>query len=298
MATEKNRLEPRDAAGATPTSACLPPPGLLLHLQSPALFRRLSKLVRNSGLPSSLVEDVVQGSLLEAWQARSTWGPTVDDIDRLLTTITKRNVIDHKKRWARSRRVVHDVAEPARDGDQAAPDPDESLRAMPIAPPDPLEARSRLRAVDAFVAKNPSMARAAQWLLLNLSGESYRAIAAKAGTSENAVSAAVGKLRLALRSAAKEGVIVLVVTALAALALVATRHRKSDDTTAPLPAPVVTAPAPDGDALRRLAFEACEAQSWASCAAYLDEAKVLDPRGESDPRVQQARREIAEGRGP
>jgi hypothetical protein len=46
--------------------------------------------------------------------------------------------------------------------------------------------------------------------------------------------------------------------------------------------------------LRDEAVAACRASQWTTCGLKLEEARVLDPAGESDPRVLQARREIAD----
>jgi hypothetical protein len=46
------------------------------------------------------------------------------------------------------------------------------------------------------------------------------------------------------------------------------------------------------DALRRQAFIACGEARWAWCERQLDEAKGLDPKGDTEPRVVAARRAI------
>jgi len=47
-------------------------------------------------------------------------------------------------------------------------------------------------------------------------------------------------------------------------------------------------------AIRGEAFAACDAQRWTQCTGKLDEAAVLDPAGESDPRVVSARKAVDE----
>jgi hypothetical protein len=47
--------------------------------------------------------------------------------------------------------------------------------------------------------------------------------------------------------------------------------------------------------LRKEAFAACDARRWDECTRKLDEAKELDPAGESDERVVAARKAIAGG---
>ena len=41
--------------------------------------------------------------------------------------------------------------------------------------------------------------------------------------------------------------------------------------------------------------ESCARKDWVACKANLDEAAKLDPRGDSEPRVQKARQQIAAG---
>jgi hypothetical protein len=63
----------------------------------------------------------------------------------------------------------------------------------------------------------------------------------------------------------------------------------------PLPTPEERAAA-----LRKEAFTACGDDYWALCESKLDEAQKLDPGGESDTRVQEARTAVHDGlrRGP
>jgi hypothetical protein len=63
----------------------------------------------------------------------------------------------------------------------------------------------------------------------------------------------------------------------------------------PLPTPQERA-----SAIRKEAFDACGEYYWALCESKLDEAQKLDPGGESDTRVQEARTAVHDGlkRGP
>ncbi len=58
------------------------------------------------------------------------------------------------------------------------------------------------------------------------------------------------------------------------------------------PAPPLT-PAEQASKLRDEAVLACEFQEYAACSKKLDEAKALDPAGESEPRVIEARKVLA-----
>lgn len=66
------------------------------------------------------------------------------------------------------------------------------------------------------------------------------------------------------------------------------------------PEPPSSLPAPRELAarLRREALAACNARDFAACTAKLDEAKGLDPAGESEPRVVAARAAVAASRAP
>jgi len=62
------------------------------------------------------------------------------------------------------------------------------------------------------------------------------------------------------------------------------------------PHTIVSHPYPAAEraaAFREQAFKACGQQMWTLCEQKLDEAKKIEPEGESDPRVQQARGAIA-----
>ena len=48
------------------------------------VFKRLRGFVLGENVPARYAEDVVQLSLIEAWNARHTWGPTTTDLDKLL----------------------------------------------------------------------------------------------------------------------------------------------------------------------------------------------------------------------
>jgi hypothetical protein len=63
----------------------------------------------------------------------------------------------------------------------------------------------------------------------------------------------------------------------------------------PTPPPT---PREQAEALRDLAVNACEGEFWALCRSELDDAKKLDPAGESAERVQTARSAIQQGLHP
>ncbi|MGD0529662.1 MAG: hypothetical protein ABSE49_31285 [Polyangiaceae bacterium] len=324
-AESRARLEiPPPAAPPAPApSAVEPPAALLAHLQSNRVFHRLLGIVLSKRVPRRHAEDIVQQSLVEAWRARHTWGPAVDDVDKLLSTIVACNVKDHQKAWFRSRLAKPDDA-PARDpktdaeteyrgtasgdgeggddGDVPPVDVSSALHPVPVAPPDD-DARYQLRNVSGFVEKSPGLRRAASWMFRNIAGESYGDIAASEGTSENAVCVAVSKLRAALRQAAKDGLIVLVLALFLSALLRHAHHRPKDDMgiPSPKPSPTVVAPSPpptpeaQAEDLRSRAAEACEAKQWEACLGDLDSASRLDPDGDDAATVHALRAQATYG---
>jgi hypothetical protein len=89
------------------------------------------------------------------------------------------------------------------------------------------------------------------------------------------------------------GAVVAAAAAAAAAAIVATEMRGSsphgpEDIGPDRPGPGLT-PQENASRLRADALRACKAQDFTACTAKLDEAKRLDPAGESDPRVVAAR---------
>jgi len=94
-----------------------------------------------------------------------------------------------------------------------------------------------------------------------------------------------------------------VVAAAAGAALYASTH-KPPETIAPAPPPstapfVPSIPPPDLAAAaaeqRRLAAADCDAQQWAECLAYLDEARALDPTGDDAPDAKKLRAKAVAG---
>jgi len=93
-----------------------------------------------------------------------------------------------------------------------------------------------------------------------------------------------------------------VVAAAAGAALYASTH-KPPEAIAPAPPPstalfVPSIPPPDLAAAaeqRRLAAAGCDAQQWAECLAYLEEASAIDPTGDDTPAVKKLRDKAVAG---
>ena len=63
--------------------------------------------------------------------------------------------------------------------------------------------------------------------------------------------------------------------------------------TAPPPVAAPPTPKEEAEGEREIAVASCAEKDWRACKKYLDRAAALDPAGESEPRVQKARAEIA-----
>jgi hypothetical protein len=94
-----------------------------------------------------------------------------------------------------------------------------------------------------------------------------------------------------------------VVAAAAGAALYASTH-EPPETIAPAPPPpsttpfVPSIPPPDLAAAaeqRRLAAADCDAQQWAECLGYLEQARAIDPAGDDTPAVKKLRDEAVAG---
>jgi DNA-directed RNA polymerase specialized sigma24 family protein len=118
-------------------------------------------------------------------------------------------------------------------------------------------------------------------------------------TVRNALSRAKGIVRAAWKSRLKGPVVVLALLILAwwmkrehdRQALDDQRNVHQD---APF-APAMPTPLERADKLRQDAWAACHDSHWVKCAEALDEAKKLDPAGETRPEVQKMRGDIVDG---
>jgi hypothetical protein len=117
--------------------------------------------------------------------------------------------------------------------------------------------------------------------------ELLSAVERRAGKERAGQASAAGAVVRPLRR--KRWVPLLIAAAIGALSVLLVLQSRDQRDAAPVPRQVLQERA---DSLRREALVACGDAQWALCATRLDEAKNLDPKGDSDPRVAAARRAI------
>ena len=240
-------------------------------LAGPVMRRMLEDFVRRR-VPSSDVDDVVQTVLVEAL-ASPARPHEEQELRRWLVGIAKHKVVDHHRK--RSRETATDL-------------PD-----VPVGPA-PVEARSLAQWAEQQAGPSSDAQSTLEWMAREGEGEKLEAIAAE----EKLPAARVRQRASRMRRWMKERWLaeLAAAAALAIAAFVLWRiFRKEEPITQPTPerpAPSVSpdAPAPErARALRDRAFEACERSAWQECLDRLDEAKGLDPEGDSEPRAAAAR---------
>jgi DNA-directed RNA polymerase specialized sigma24 family protein len=268
------------------------------RLADPALRRALLAYAKSRGVPEREREDVVQSTLAKAWRGRASWPATRAGFHHWVFAIAFCTAIDEFRGRVRAALLKGKAPQDAAQEDDGDDDPVEALPAPPGATP---EHRDGLRFVDEHAKKHPSWQRAFGWVLRACSGESYADIAASEGVTEEAVRSAIKKFRASVRDAlggdtAKLFLVLLVAVFLYGVFGPPKRDRETA-TPAPEPAPTMQAPADGADALRRRAFDECDAHRWTPCLEDLDRARDLDPAGESLETVRAARRAAQEATG-
>ncbi len=169
--------------------------------------------------------------------------------------------------------------------------------AMPakVSPEDKVLAQ---RVAERAVERDPE---AADWMMrTKVHDESFVSVAEDVGQPEERVKKRVNRLVVWLRKnmiTASMLVTLLWVLLIAVFPAAFGGHdRTTPDDTNDFPRDVTPRQRPV--VLRSRAFAACNAEQWDECRELLDEAKALDPNGESDARVQKARTDIEEAELP
>jgi DNA-directed RNA polymerase specialized sigma24 family protein len=253
-------------------------------LSDPALLGALKGFVA-ARIPPSEVDDIVQSVVAEAMLSEHV--PTADDEVRpWVHGIARHKVVD----WYRANR-------------REVPQDPELQEAIGVED-NAVEASDLYRWAQKELPEGEEHAKTLEWMLREGAGEKLEAIAADEKIPAPRVRQRVSRLRRhykarwAAQAAAVAALLVLVI-------VVILRSRQKGQEIAPrtvpsaipsapvLPEPTLTAPEPKPDEraaeLRRDALRKCDEKAWQECLDGLDAARALDPAGESDPKVKQAR---------
>ena len=249
-------------------------------LAEPTMRRMLEDFVRRR-VPSSDVDDVVQTVLVEAL-ASPARPRDAEELRRWLVGIAKHKVVDHHRR--RSREAAGEI-------------PD-----VPVAPP-PVEARALAQWAEQQAGSSSDAKSTLEWMAREGEGEKLEAIAAEEKVPAARVRQRVSRMRRWMKErwlAELAAAAALVVVALVVWRLL----REEEPITQPTPDLPVPSAAPDpraldrARALRDVAFQACDRSDWQECLDRLDEAKTLDPAGDTDPKVGAARARAMDALSP
>ena len=234
-----------------------------------AFRRTLAGIVRKR-VPERDVEDIVQATLTEAL---SPSAPSDDEaLQRWLIGVARHKVADRYRRGAKE---SFDVPELHADAS-------------------PHSANDLMRwAEQALPAEGDEPKRTLEWMLREGEGEKLESIAESEQIPAPRVRKRVSRLRSHLRAQWKKEVALLAALGIVA-ALVWSARRSPNAPVAreeigPAPHEAVPLPLDRARALRHDALAACDRRAWAACLDGLDAAKELDPAGDADADVVQAR---------
>ena len=240
-------------------------------------------------VPAADAPDMVQ-NVLTALLAHAHAPDTVDGLIALGRRMLQNDLVDHY----RHRETVRDVEVCALDDQHA----ETIAPAAPAEAWDGADVAKRARLVNALVERG-QLTHADVDVLERADAEGYPALAAELGTTDQALRVRAHRKRTLLRQGWKRyaaygsGVAVLVL-------IVYAFWDRPENVAAPYPGPGQheESPRERAAALRAAASGSCAAAQWTVCLHRLDEARDLDPAGDSDPAVQTLRDEIRRARQP
>lgn len=256
------------------------------HLAMPAVHDAVERVLRRRGLPTADIEDLRQNVLSRALVAAPP-PPTLEECIALVRKIARDAVIDHFR--SRASRAKYDAGPYENPDDRASADSgaDDAL--------DPIDARKRLDVVRSQIHAGNITARQVEIIASAADGVPHPAIAQRLNLAPQTVR---NELSAARRTARGSWAVYVGAALFAAggfllwffrdRAPVAHREPeiRPDDTAFPRhPTPLELA-----RDMRRRALHECDVGRWVECLAGLGQAAELDPVGDDDPRVQQARK--------
>lgn len=230
-----------------------------------ALVAMVSKRV-----PESDVEDIVQATLTEA--VVSPHAPRESDaLRRWLFGVAKNKVVDFHRRRGRESFDVPEVA------GEAAPHQEADL----------------LRWAEKNLPPGEDAAKTLDWMLREGEGEKLESIAESEHVPAPRVRQRVSRLRRHFKDHWKREVAMLAALGVLVTVAIALWLREKAK-----PEPIANDPKiipidPRAEELRKDGLDLCATAQWKSCIEKLDDAKRLDPAGDTRPEVKKAREDAA-----
>lgn len=240
-------------------------------LGDPELHRFLEEFVRRR-VPPADVDDVVQTILCDALAAERAPSER-EELRKWLIGIARHKVADLHRKGTRERPVE-------------APEPE--------APPAPVEVREMVRWAEEQAQSTKDGGKTLDWMAREGEGEKLESIAEEENLPAARVRQRVSRMRRWMKE--RWAAELAAVAMLGLLAILVWRWLRGDEVPEAMPEVPVPSAHPDvapalerarqlrADALRR-----CDAAEWQACLDGLDEAKRLDPVGDTAPEIGDAR---------
>jgi len=232
----------------------------------PDLRSALIAMVRKR-VPESEVEDIVQTALAEAIESPNA-PKEPEALRRWIFGVAKNKVVDYHRRAGRETPKGEDL-------------PD-----VPEAPAPHVEA-DLLRWAERNLPEGDDAKKTLDWMLREGEGEKLESIALSEHVPAPRVRQRVSRLRRHFKDHwQKEVALLATLGVLVGVIFFYLRSQKPDDIAHD---PNVLPADPRAEGIRKAALEKCAALEWRDCVQGLDEAKRLDPAGDSRPEVKNAR---------
>ncbi|MEZ4219461.1 MAG: RNA polymerase sigma factor [Polyangiaceae bacterium] len=249
------------------------PPARHAVLSDPTLHRDLLRFARRR-LPEHEADDLVQATLADALAAER--GPeNPEEVRKWVHGIARNKIVDHYRKGKREQLSQPEDSEAAAESDAAG-------------------ARDLLQWAERELPAGDDAEHTLEWMLREGDGEKLEHIAEEASLPAPRVRQRVSRMRKHFR--ARWAAQLAAAAILAALAVAAWFVlRKGSPGPDDIAREKVPSPVERGQELRRRALEDCDAARWNECVRGLDEAKRLDPAGDTTPQVGAARARAAKG---
>jgi DNA-directed RNA polymerase specialized sigma24 family protein len=241
--------------------------------------RTIRKIGRRCGFPQNELEDLVQIVWLEL---KSSWAkcPRVEPgLSKYINGVARNtaNGIIRKRR------------DDATTGAKRFGSLDEETATAPVN----LTLSDRAMAHQLLDKARNRDPEGAEWMVrTKMQGESFPEVSEDVGQPSDRIRMRVNRLIEWLREHAGVVSLILLFVLCIAVNLFKAKPKTGPDT-ADSTAPQNLTPKQTATLKRDAAFAACDVSDWTKCAALLDQAKALDPAGENDARVRDARAAIA-----